>query len=67
MSLEFKELTQLIVLCSLIVFAGFILVISYFIPAEFNQEMFTILNLIIGALIGIVSVKSADSVSKIIK
>ncbi|MDR2623467.1 MAG: hypothetical protein LBC39_02685 [Methanobrevibacter sp.] len=61
---ELKELMQLIVLCSLILFAGFILVISYFIPAEFNQEMFTILNLIIGALIGIVSVKGNDIINK---
>ncbi|MDR2544152.1 MAG: hypothetical protein LBD03_01150 [Methanobrevibacter sp.] len=62
--MELKELMQLIVLCSLIIFAGFILVISYFIPAEFNQKMFTILNLIIGALIGIVSVKGSDKISQ---
>lgn len=63
MKLEFKELMQLIVLCSLVVFAALILIMSYMFPYEFNNEFLTLLNLIVGALIGVLGVKGVDSIS----
>lgn len=59
----FEEIKALIVLLAVIMFGLVILVMSYIEPLEFNNEYLMLLNMIVGALIGILAPQGVKKIT----